>query len=115
MARPDEWRSWTSRGSARSADELVGVLVRALVVVTERVPVHTGVPGVSGLAPAVALDGLAGLLRLTVIEAVDVEGAVEVVVLVLHAPGEPACRVELDAVAVDVEADDVGPVGALEG
>src|SRR6478752_224206 len=104
---------------AQSADELVGVLAdvvgAVVLVVTERVTVDAGVPGVAGLAPAVALDGLAGLLGLSVVEAVDVERAVEVVVLVLHAAGEPARRVELDPVPIDVEADDVRTVGTLEG
>src|SRR6476661_1826127 len=104
---------------AQSADELVGVLAgvvgAVVLVMAERVAVDAGVPGVAGLAPAVALDGLASLLGLSVVEAVDVERAVEVVVLVLHAAGEPAGRVELDPVPVDVEADDVRVVGALEG
>src|SRR6478609_3314999 len=111
---PDASRSWLSRGEG-SADEVVGVLVNLVLVVTERVLVDAWVPRAAGLAPAVALDGLAGLLGLAVVETVDVEGAVEVVVLVLHAPREPSGRVELDAVAVDVEADDVGAVGPLEG
>src|SRR3954463_15459830 len=62
-----------------SADQLIGVLVPDALVMAEGVAVDAGVPGVAGLAPPVALDGLAGLLRLTVVEPVDVEGAVEVV------------------------------------
>ena len=88
--------------------------VDVVLVVAERVAVDAGVPRVARLAPAVALDRLAGLLGLPVVEPVDVERAVEVVVLVLHAAGEPAGRVELDPVPVDVEADDVRAVGALE-
>src|SRR6478752_4452506 len=85
-------RACPSRG-ARSADEVVGVLVGLVLVVTERVLVDAGVPRAAGLAPPVAPDGLAGLLGLAVVETVDVERAVEVVVLVLHAPREPAARV----------------------
>ena len=58
--------------------------------------VDPGQPRVARLAPPVALDRLAGLLRLALVEPVDVEGAVEVVVLVLHASGEPPGGVELD-------------------
>src|SRR3954464_10961145 len=101
-------------GSTGSADQLVGVLVAVALVVAEGVTVDAGVPGVAGLAPAVAPDGLAGLLRLPLVQAVDVEGAVEVVVLVLHAAREPAGRVELHPVAVEGDADDVSLVGALE-
>src|SRR6478735_2759545 len=54
---------------AQSADELVGVLAGVVgavfLVVAERVAVDAGVPGVAGLAPAVALDGLASLLGLS--------------------------------------------------
>src|SRR5829696_2085865 len=103
-----------ARRCGRSADELVGMLLAAVLVVAEGVLVDTGVPRVARLAPAVAAHGLAGLLRLALVQTVDVERAVEVVVLVLHAACEPTGRVELDPVAVQVVADHVGAIGALE-
>src|SRR3954468_20060599 len=83
-------------------------------LVAEGVRVGAGQPGEPGNAPAFLLDLLARPLAPAVVEPVDVELAVQVVVLVLHHPGEPARRLEFQRVALHIEALDPGPLGTLE-
>ena len=56
----------------------------------ERVAVRPRLPAQTGLTPPVGLHGLLRSTRPLALEPVDVEEAVEVVVLVLEHPGEPS-------------------------
>ena len=77
--------------------------------------VATGQPGLAGAAPAVLADRLRDLLAVRVHQAVRVEEAVEVVVLVLEDPREPAVRLDLERFAVLVLRTEQGALGAAEG
>ena len=72
-------------------------------------------PGQPGDVPAVRLEHPLALAGPAPLEPVDVQRAVEVVVLVLHASSEPAGRVPLQPVALDVLPDDVRAQRADEG
>ncbi|CCH72603.1 hypothetical protein BN11_180021 [Nostocoides australiense Ben110] len=81
----------------------------------EGIGIDTRHPRLAGGPPALTANRLARLLLPLLVEPVDIEETVEVVVFVLHAPGEPAgCR-EGQLVAVAVDTRDVRAVPACEG
>src|SRR6478735_8780395 len=87
--------------TTRPSTSVAALVLGRLVVVAERVAVLTRHPRQAGHSPAVALHGLARLARPLAGQPVDVEETVEVVVLVLQHPGEPAGRLVADLGAVE--------------
>src|SRR6187401_2969158 len=103
--------------TTRRSTSVAALVLGRLVVVAEGVAVLTRHPRQAGHTPAVALDGLARLARPLAGEPVDVEEAVEVVVLVLEHPGKPAGRLVPDLPPVEVDPGDgrVLPTAQREG
>src|SRR5512139_1385262 len=89
--------------TTRAPTSVRALVLGSVVVVAERVAVLTRHPRQAGYAPAVGLDGLARLARPLAGEPVDVEEAVEVVVLVLEHAREPARGLVAQLAAVERE------------
>src|SRR6478736_6291244 len=100
--------------TTRPSTSVAALVLGRLVVVAERVAVLTRHPRQAGHSPAVALHGLARLARPLAGEPVDVEEAVEVVVLVRPRPGEPAGRLVADLGAVDRQPGEGGGLATAQ-
>lgn len=84
------------------------------LVVAEGIGIHAGQPAQSGLVPSLALHGLLPSPGPLGIQPVDVEIAVEMVVLVLQDAGEPARGLEGEHLALQVQPGDLHVLAALE-